>query len=349
MFEYEKSQKIVEKLERLTIKPNFWDNVEEARNIMQELSEAKEKVETINNLSSKIEDIKVLIKLGEEESDSSVIGEIEEELKIINNEIGNIEFKSILKGEHDKSNAIVSIHPGAGGTESCDWASMLLRMYLRWAENNDFKVDILDLLPDEEAGGIKDATLNIIGGHAYGYLKAEIGVHRLVRISPFDASGRRHTSFVSVAVIPEIEDNILVEINDEDIRIDTFRASGAGGQHVNVTDSAIRITHFPTGIVVTCQNERSQYKNKMSAMKVLRSKLYEFYEREKKEEIKELVGEKKDIAWGSQIRSYVFHPYTLIKDHRTNIERGDGQRVLDGDIMGFMKAYLQMMAMGKKE
>lgn len=314
---------------------------------MQELSEAKEKVKIINNLSSKVEDVKVLIELGKEEDDNSVIVEIEEELKIINKKIEDIEFRSIFKGEHDKSNAIVSIHPGAGGTESCDWASMLLRMYLRWAENNGFKVDILDLLPNEEAGGIKDVTLHVKGNYAYGYLKAEIGVHRLVRISPFDAGGRRHTSFVSVAVIPEIEDSILVEIKDEDIRIDTFRASGAGGQHVNVTDSAIRITHFPTGIVVTCQNERSQYKNKMSAMKVLRSKLYEFYQRKKEEEIKELVGEKKDIAWGSQIRSYVFHPYTLVKDHRSGLERGDGQRVLDGDIGDFMKAYLQMMARGK--
>lgn len=316
---------------------------------MQELSEAKEKVAIINNLSSKVEDVKVLIKLSEEEDDNSVITEIETELKIINKEIEGIEFRSIFKGEHDKNNAIVSIHPGAGGTESCDWASMLLRMYLRWAENNGFKVDILDLLPDEEAGGIKDVTLHVKGSYAYGYLRAEVGVHRLVRISPFDASKRRHTSFVSVAVIPEIEDNALVEIKDEDIRIDTFRASGAGGQHVNVTDSAVRITHFPTKIVVTCQNERSQYKNKVSAMRVLRSRLYEFYQREKEEEIKKLVGEKKDIAWGSQIRSYVFHPYTLVKDHRSGLERGDGQRVLDGDIADFMKACLQMMARGEKD
>lgn len=310
---------------------------------MQKLSEVKERVETINNLSSKIEDVKVLIELGEKEN-NSIAEEIEEEIELISEEIEDIEFKSIFKGEHDKSNAIVSIHPGAGGTESCDWASMLLRMYLRWAENNKFKVSILDLLPDEEAGGIKNVTLNIRGDYAYGYLKAEIGVHRLVRISPFDASGRRHTSFVSVGVIPEIEDNILVEIKEEDIRVDTYRASGAGGQHVNVTDSAVRITHFPTGIVVTCQNERSQYKNKISAMKVLRSKLYEFYQREKEEEIKELMGERKNIAWGSQIRSYIFHPYTLVKDHRTNLEKGDGQKVLDGDIMDFIKAYLQMMA-----
>jgi peptide chain release factor 2 len=335
-------------LEVLSSKFDFWNNSENAKKVMQRLSEAKEKVTKIEVLDKKIEEVEILLKLGEEEDDSSVIEEIEEEIKNIRKEIDNIEIRCMFKGEHDKNNAILSIHPGAGGTESCDWASMLLRMYLRWAEDNGFKVKILYLLPDEEAKGVKDATVHIKGDYAYGYLKAEIGVHRLVRISPFDASGRRHTSFVSVSVIPEIEDDINIEIKEEDIRIDTFRASGAGGQHVNVTDSAVRITHFPTGIVVTCQNERSQYKNKVEAMKVLRSRLYEYYQKEKEEEMKELIGEKKDIAWGSQIRSYIFHPYTLIKDHRSGLERGDGEKVLDGDITDFMKAYLEMSAKKKK-
>jgi len=315
---------------------------------MQELSQAKEGVSIIDHLSSKVEDLKILVKLGEEENDSSVITEIEKEIALLHKDIRDLELRSLFKEEHSKNNALVSIRPGAGGTESCDWASMLLRMYLRWAEANGFKVSILYLLPDEEAKGIKDVTLKVSGNYAYGYLRAEDGVHRLVRISPFDASGRRHTSFVSVSVIPEIEDDIIVEIKDEDLSIDTFRASGAGGQHVNVTDSAVRITHLPTKMVVTCQNERSQYKNKISALKVLKSRLYEYYQREKEEKMKKIRGEKKEIAWGSQIRSYVFQPYTLIKDHRTGIERGDGQKVLDGDLMDLMIAFLQSKAKGKQ-
>jgi len=254
-------------------------------------------------------------------------------------EIQAAEFKRMLGGENDRNNAIVSIHSGAGGTEAQDWAEMLLRMYLRWAERKGFVTEIIDYLPGEEAG-VKSTTFTVNGEYAYGYLKAESGIHRLVRISPFDAGKRRHTSFASVFVYPEIQEDIVVEIDEEDLRIDTFRSSGAGGQHVNKTDSAVRITHLPTGIVVQCQNERSQHKNRAMAMKVLKARLYELKKREQEEKMEQLHSTKKDIAWGSQIRSYILQPYRLVKDHRTNLEMGDVDAVLDGDLDGFIQAYL---------
>jgi peptide chain release factor 2 len=269
----------------------------------------------------------------------SVEEDLESHLDSWEREVDQAELQKLLSGEHDQANAIVSIHPGAGGTESQDWAQMLLRMYLRWAEKRGFKTEMIDCLEGEEAG-IKSATFNVKGDYAYGYLASEIGVHRLVRISPFDAAKRRHTSFASVFVFPDIDDDVKVEINEKDLRIDTYRSSGRGGQHVNVTDSAVRITHIPTGIVAQCQNERSQHKNKDVAMKVLRARLYDLKLREQQEKIDAMHDEKKDIAWGSQIRSYVFQPYRLIKDHRTKVEVGDVDRVMDGDLEPFIKAFL---------
>lgn len=286
-----------------------------------------------------MEEQRVLLELVREEEDAEVLREIEEALLGLERSVRAWELGAVLSEEHDKSNAILSINPGAGGTESQDWAEMLLRMYLRWAEGKGFRTEILDLQPGEEAG-IKNATITLAGAYAYGYLKAETGVHRLVRISPFDASRRRHTSFASVFVIPEIDETIDVNIDEKDLRIDTFRSSGHGGQHVNVTDSAVRITHIPTGIVATCQNERSQHKNKAAAMKVLRARLYEYYRSEQEERLQKLEGQKKEIAWGSQIRSYVLAPYRLIKDHRTGMETGNVEAVLDGEIDPFIEAWL---------
>ncbi len=316
----------------------FWNNSDAARIIMQERAQLKEQIEPYLQFIKEIEDTEILIQLGTEEKESSLITEIENKLNTLQKDIQTLEFSRALSGPHDISNAFLSIHPGAGGTESCDWASMLLRMYLRWIENKGYQTNIVEFLPGDEAG-VKSVTVEIIGKYAYGYLKSEKGIHRLVRISPFDANKRRHTSFASVFVMPEVED-IEVEINEDDLRIDTYHSSGAGGQHVNVTDSAVRITHLPTGIVVTCQNERSQHKNKASAMHVLRARLYEYQQERQEEKIAAIEGEKKEIAWGSQIRSYVFQPYTLIKDHRSGFEMGDIQRVMDGDITPFIEAYL---------
>jgi peptide chain release factor 2 len=285
-----------------------------------------------------LEEIEILLELASDNNDPDILSEIREKLHALRKRVEELEIRQFLSGEHDPKNAIVSIHPGAGGTEAQDWAQMLLRMYLRWLEKKGFETDILDYQAGEEAG-IKSVTFMAKGPYAYGYLKSEIGIHRLVRISPFDANHRRHTSFASVFVYPEI-DEIVIQIDEDDLRIDTFRASGAGGQHVNKTDSAVRITHIPTGIVVQCQNEKSQHRNKAMAMAVLRARLYNYYREKKEEELRELYKEKKEIAWGSQIRSYILQPYRLVKDHRTNLEVGNVDAVLDGEIDQFIEAYL---------
>lgn len=285
-----------------------------------------------------LEDVQVFLELAEE-GDEEALGEVKQKIRDLEEEVRTLEFRRMLSGEHDAGNAIVSLHPGAGGTEAQDWADMLLRMYLRWAERKGYKVEVVDCLPGDGAG-IKSVTFTVEGPYAYGHLRAEAGIHRLVRISPFDASARRHTSFASVFVYPDIEQDFEVEVRDEDLRIDTFRASGAGGQHVNKTDSAVRITHLPSGIVVCCQNERSQHRNKATAMKILRARLYEIEMEKKQEKMEELHKSKKEIAWGSQIRSYVLHPYRMVKDHRTGVEVGNTDAVLDGEIDQFIEAYL---------
>ena len=320
--------------------PDFWNDNEEATRISKKVDNIKNKLNLINELEQDIEEVEVYMELREEDNDESLNKQIDKKLDQLNKELENLELKTRLNGKHDNNNAILSIHPGAGGTESQDWAAMLLRMYDRWAQNQDFDVKTLDFQSGDEAG-IKRVTILIEGEYAYGYLKAESGVHRLVRISPFDSSGRRHTSFASVDVMPEIEEDIEVDINEQDLKIETYRASGAGGQHVNKTDSAVRITHQPTGLVVQCQNERSQHKNKQMAMKILKTRLMELKKEAQAEKIDELRGEHKEIAWGSQIRSYVFHPYNMIKDHRTNVEEGNTEKVMDGYIDEFIEAYLK--------
>ncbi|NPV53637.1 MAG: peptide chain release factor 2 [Firmicutes bacterium] len=320
--------------------PGFWDDPESAQKVLQSASSLKASVETWEKVNAHAEDLGVLLELGIEEGDESVGEEVEEGLKDLARQVERLELSTLLGGEYDGNNAILAIHPGAGGTESQDWASMLLRMYLRWAERQGYKTEIVDFLPGEEAG-VKSVTVLISGRNAYGYLKAEKGVHRLVRISPFDANARRHTSFASVDVMPEIDDAIDIDIKPEDLKIDTFRAGGAGGQYVNKTESAIRITHIPTGIVVQCQNERSQHSNRLMAMKILRAKLFEHYREEENKKLAELRGEQREIAWGSQIRSYVFHPYNMVKDHRTGVEVGNIQAVMDGELEVFIEAYLR--------
>ncbi len=322
--------------------PDFWEN-QESKDILKERADLIEKQDEIKSLSDEYEELELLLDLCIEEEDIDSIEEVCERLSALDKRLRSAELARLMSKEHDKNNAILTIHPGAGGTESQDWADMLLRMYLRWCERHGYKVDILDLMPGEEAG-IKNATLLVKGPYAYGYLKAEAGIHRLVRISPFDASSRRHTSFASVFVAPELDDTIEIEINEKDLRIDTYRASGAGGQHVNKTSSAVRITHIPTGIVVQCQNERSQHKNKAIAMKILRARLYEREKAKQEEEKKKLHGQKKEIAWGNQIRSYVLHPYQMVKDHRTGEETGNVSAVLDGDLDQFIQSWLMKMA-----
>jgi peptide chain release factor 2 len=296
-------------------------------------------VDDWSSAQAELDDLLVLVELGEEGEDESTLVEVRELLAELSRQVERMEFARMLSGPHDPNNAIVSINAGAGGTEAQDWAEMLLRMYLRWCERKGFKTEITEYQPGEEAGA-KSVTLTVEGAYAYGYLRAEKGIHRLVRISPYDANARRHTSFCSVFVFPEIADDVEVEVNDKDLRVDTYRSSGAGGQHVNKTDSAIRITHLPTGIVVSCQSERSQHKNRSTAMKQLRARLYELEMEKKESEATALVGEKKEIAWGSQIRSYVLHPYRMVKDHRTGFEVGNADGVLDGDLDGFVEAYL---------
>lgn len=320
--------------------PDFWDDNEKAQSVIAEMNAVKSGVDQYEKLQQDYDDAVVMIELADEEGDESLAGEMGESIKEISRRVEEFELQQLLNQPYDKLNAILELHPGAGGTESQDWGQMLHRMYTRWAEKRGFKVETLDYLPGDEAG-IKSVTLLIKGYNAYGYLKAEKGVHRLVRISPFDSSGRRHTSFVSCDVVPEITDDIDVEIRTEDLKIDTYRASGAGGQHINTTDSAVRITHLPTGVVVTCQNERSQIKNREQAMTMLRSKLYERKIEEQQKQLDEIRGEQSEIAWGSQIRSYVFHPYSMVKDHRTQVETGNVGAVMDGDLDGFIDGYLR--------
>ncbi|MFQ5847470.1 MAG: peptide chain release factor 2 [Candidatus Methylomirabilales bacterium] len=331
-----------EQLEQAAQDPDFWKEPDRAQRLLKELGELKEHLTRHAALRGEAEDQRTLLDLAREAEDVETLREVDRALKTLEQRIGELEIRVILSGPHDRGNAILSINPGAGGTESQDWAQMLLRMYLRWCEGRGFKAQVLDLQPGEEAG-IKGAVVAVVGPYAYGYVKAEAGVHRLVRISPFDASHRRHTSFASVAVLPEVED-VEVVINEKDLKIETFRASGHGGQHVNVTDSAVRITHVPTGIVVSCQNERSQHKNRGFAMKVLRSRLYEHFREKQEKEMQALAGEKKEIAWGSQIRSYILAPYQLVKDHRTGVETGNVEAVLNGTIDSFVDAYLFQMA-----
>jgi peptide chain release factor 2 len=325
----------------MMVKPDFWEGGEAAQKILKERTSLLENLSPWEEEKKDLEEMEILLQLVEEQRDEKEAQELLERVRRSEEAISQIEFRRMLGGEHDPNNAIVSINAGAGGTEAQDWVGMLLRMYLRWAEKKKFETKIIDILTGEEAG-LKNVTFMVNGSFAYGYLKAESGIHRLVRISPFDAGARRHTSFASVFVIPEISDDIVVDIDERDLRIDTFRSSGAGGQHVNKTDSAVRMTHLPTGIVVQCQNERSQHKNKATALKILKARLYEREIKEKEEKLQELHNSKKDIAWGSQIRSYIMHPYKMVKDHRSNKVIHQVDRVMDGDIDELVEAYLLM-------
>jgi len=337
IFDAPAKEKLIAQLEEQTTAPDFWNDNDNAQALLKRISRLKDKVNLSGELESAEEEVIVLQELMGEGED--VAGELVKQIQHLVSLVEDAELKMILGGRHDANNAILTIHSGSGGTESQDWAQMLYRMFTRYIERKGFKSQILDFQPGDEAG-IKSATLLVEGDYAYGYLKAESGVHRLVRISPFDANSRRHTSFASVLALPELDDDIDIEINEKELRIDTYRSSGAGGQHVNTTDSAVRITHIPTGVVVCCQNERSQIKNRDVAMKVLKSRLYELEVEKQQKEQEELAGEKKEISWGSQIRSYVLHPYRMIKDHRTNHETGNIDPILDGDLDGFIRAYL---------
>lgn len=330
----------VKVLEKKSSDPEFWNDMDNSHKILQKISFLKNKQQKYLKLLSLYDDTKVLIDLAHEEQDESLLEEIQANINLIQSEMETQRLETLLNGEYDSKNAILTFHAGAGGTEAQDWVEMLYRMYCRWGERHNFKVKTLDYLDGEEAG-LKSVSILVEGVNAYGYLKSEAGVHRLVRISPFDSSGRRHTSFASIEVMPEIDDDFDVEISPDDIKMDVFRASGAGGQHVNKTSSAVRLTHIPTGIIVACQNERSQHQNREVALKMLKSKLVEIKEREHLEKIEDIKGVQKEIAWGSQIRSYVFMPYTLVKDHRTNFEMGNVNAVMDGDIDGFINAYLK--------
>ncbi len=322
--------------------PNFWNDSKRAEEVTKESKTLKDKITNFEGLKSKIDDIDVLKEMAEEGDEDSAL-EIIETIKFLEKEIEEYNIKVLLSGEYDKNNAIVTLHVGVGGTDANDWTEMLLRMYTRWCEKHGYSVETIDLLPGDEAG-IKSVTLKVSGEYAYGYLKAEKGIHRLVRISPFNANGKRQTSFASMEVLPELTKEQNIEIRPEDLQIDTYRASGAGGQHINKTESAVRITHIPTGLVVQCQNERSQFSNKDTAMEMLKSKLVELKERAHKEKIEDLTGELKDIGWGSQIRSYVFHPYSMVKDHRTNIETSNVNAVMDGELDTFINGFLSHQA-----
>ena len=327
-------------IDKTMTEQNFWDDHEKAQEVMKQVKVLKDKIETYENLYNQWEELFILAEMALEEEDDSVEKEIDRGIGKLKKSLEKLRLKTLLSGEYDLNNAILSIHSGAGGLDAQDWAEILLRMFTRWAENQGYDMETLDYIPDKE-GGVKSVTLRIKGDYAYGYLKSEKGVHRLIRMSPFDTSGKRHTSFTSVDVMPELPEDAKIDINPTDLKIDTYRSSGAGGQHVNKTDSAIRITHLPTGIVVQCQNERSQHHNKNTAMRMLMAKLIELQKTEHKEKIEDIQGDYSQIAWGSQIRTYVFHPYTMVKDHRTGAEVGNIASVLDGDIDIFINAYLQ--------
>ena len=338
----------VAQLNEETAKDGFWDDLENSQKVLQETKSLERKIDKYNKLNDKLEDIITLIELSIEEEDESSVEEIKSEITEFKTQLEEEKLSTLLTGEYDSSNAILTFHAGAGGTEAQDWAEMLYRMYNHWAESHNYKVTLLDYLDGDDAG-MKSASILIEGDNAYGYMKSESGVHRLVRVSPFDASGRRHTSFAALEVMPEIDDSLEIDIRPEDLQVDAFRASGAGGQHINKTSSAIRITHLPTGIVVSCQTQRSQHQNRDYAMKMLRAKLVEIKEREHLEKIEDIKGVQREIAWGSQIRSYVFMPYTLVKDHRTGFENGNIQAVMDGDLDGFINAYLKSLSHGTLE
>ncbi|MCI8444298.1 MAG: peptide chain release factor 2 [Clostridia bacterium] len=333
-------EKELSNLETQTMEENFWNNSKNSTKVLTRIKQLKAKYTDFKTIQNEIRNLQELTELVELESDQEIAKDILKNTKKIEKDFEKLELSTLLSGKYDNNNAILTIHPGAGGTESQDWAEMLYRMYTRWANKASYEIKELDYLEGEEAG-LKSVTFEVIGENAYGYLKCEKGVHRLVRISPFDSGGRRHTSFASIEVLPEITDDIEIEINMDDLRIDTYRASGAGGQHINKTSSAVRITHIPTNIVVACQSERSQIQNKETAMRMLKSKLLDLKEKEQKEKIEDLKGEQKDIAWGSQIRSYVFCPYTMVKDHRTNYEVGNVESVMNGEIDGFIESYLK--------
>ena len=341
----EPSREEVAKLEEQSAQPGFWDDMENSQKVVKKLSGLKSRISSYEGLYSEYEDAVALVELSDEEGDLDMLEDCTQAVSKVEARMEELRLSTLLNGEYDNSNAILTFHAGAGGTEAQDWAEMLFRMYTRWGERHGFTVKTLDYLDGDEAG-LKSASIMIEGINAYGYLKCESGVHRLVRISPFDASGRRHTSFASLEVMPEISDNVNIDIRPEDLKIDTYRSGGAGGQHVNTTDSAVRITHIPTGVVVACQNERSQYQNKDVAMKMLISKLVEITRREHLDKIEDIKGVQKEIAWGSQIRSYVFMPYTLAKDHRTGYEMGNITAVMDGDLDGFINAYLKAQSLG---
>ena len=343
LFDIAKKEMELKELEKKTLEEDFWSDSSNSTKVLSQIKKLKGKCTEYRNIENELNNLEELTELVNLEPDEEVAKDIIKNTKKMQKQLEKLEISTLLSGKYDSNNAIVTIHPGAGGTESQDWAEMLYRMYTRWATKNDYEVRELDYLEGEEAG-IKSVTFEVIGENAYGYMKSEMGVHRLVRISPFDSGGRRHTSFASVEVLPEITEDIEIEINPDDLRIDTYRASGAGGQHINKTSSAVRITHIPTNIVVACQSERSQIQNRETAMKMLKSKLFDLKEKEQKERIEDLKGVQQDIAWGSQIRSYVFCPYTMVKDHRTNYEVGNVEAVMDGDLDGFMESYLKANA-----
>ncbi|WP_207644089.1 peptide chain release factor 2 [Clostridium sp. C105KSO13] len=338
-FDLASKKKRIEELERKIEEPGFWDNPEDSTRTMKFLKGLRDSVKQIEDLYTGYEDMNLLIEISEEDSDEETVKGIEEELNSFSEKFEDLRIQTLLTGEYDSCNAIVTLHAGAGGTESCDWTGMLYRMYTRWAEKKGFSLEVLDYL-DGDVAGVKGVTFEVAGENAYGYLRSEKGVHRLVRISPFNAAGKRQTSFASCDVIPDIEDEIDIEINEDDLRVDTYRSGGAGGQHVNKTSSAVRITHLPTGIVVQCQNERSQHMNKDKAMQMLKAKLYLLKQQEQAEKVSDIRGETKDIGFGNQIRSYVMQPYTMVKDHRTNVETGNVNAVMDGDIDLFINAFL---------